>query len=58
MYHVRIIHLCNVKEAAPLKRLILKSLIYLFFYFMSWLHNIDDKGDEDDGKGKEYDGIL
>ena len=33
-------HLCNVKEVSPLKRLIFKSLIYLFFYFVSQLHNI------------------
>ena len=33
-------HLCNVKEVSPSKRLILKSLIYLFFYFVSLLHNI------------------
>jgi len=31
LYHPRIVHLCNVKEVSPSKRIILKSLIYLFF---------------------------
>ena len=44
LYHPRIVHLCNVKEVSPSKRLISKSFIYLFFYFVSWLHNIYDKG--------------
>ena len=39
LYHPRIIHLCNVKEVSPLKRLILNSSIYLLFYFVIWLHN-------------------
>lgn len=38
MYHPRIIHLCNVKEFSPSKRIIFRSLIYLF---VSWLHNKD-----------------
>ena len=36
--HLIIVHLCNVKEVFPSKRLISKSLIYLFFYFESWLY--------------------
>ena len=40
LYHPRIVHLCNVKEVSPSKRLISKSLIYLFFYFVNWFHNI------------------
>ena len=39
LYHPRIIHFCNVKEVSHSKRLILKSLIYIFFYFVSWLQN-------------------
>ncbi len=39
LYHPRTVHLCNVKEVAPSKRLNLKSLIYIFFYFVSSLHN-------------------
>ena len=39
MNHPRIIHICNVKEVSPSTRLIYKSLIYLFFYFVSWFHN-------------------
>ena len=38
--HPRIVHLCNVKEVSPLKWLISKALISLFFYFGSWFHNI------------------
>ena len=38
--HPRIFHLCNVKEVSPLKWLISKALICLFFYFGSWFHNI------------------
>ena len=33
LYHPRIVHLCNVKEVAPSKRLNSKSLIYLFYLF-------------------------
>ena len=40
LYHPRIVHLCNVKEVSPSKRLISKSLIYLFYLFVSWFHNI------------------
>ena len=40
LYHPRIAHLCNVLEVSPLKWLISKALISLFFYFWSWLHNI------------------
>jgi len=36
LYHRRIVHLCNVKEVSPSKRLILKLLIYLFYLFVSW----------------------
>ena len=39
MYHPRIVHLCNVKEVAPSKRLNSKALIYLFYLFLSWFHN-------------------
>ena len=39
MYHPRIVHLCNVKEVAPSKRLISKAFIYLFYLFVSWFHN-------------------
>jgi len=35
LYHPSIVHLCNVKEVSLLKRLILKSLIYLFYLFVS-----------------------
>ena len=38
--HPRIVHLCNVKEVAPSKRLNSKPLIYLFYLFLSWFHNI------------------
>ena len=40
LYHPRIFHLCNVKEVSPLKRLISKALIYLFYHFVSYFHNI------------------
>ena len=40
LYHPRIVHSCNVLEVAPLKWLIYKALISLFFYFWSWFHNI------------------
>ena len=40
LYHPRIVHLCNVKEVAPSKRLNSKALIYLFYLFLSWFHNI------------------
>ena len=40
MNHLRIIHLCNVKEVSSLKRLISKVLIYLFYLFVSWFHNM------------------
>ena len=40
LYHPRIVHLCKVLEVSPSKCLICKVLIYLFFYFMSWFHNI------------------
>ena len=40
LYHLRIIHSCNVLQVAPLKWLISKVLISLFFYFWSWFHNI------------------
>ena len=33
--HPRIFHVCNVKEVFPLKRIIFKSLIYLFLCFLS-----------------------
>ena len=36
LYHQRIVHLCNVKEVAPSKRLNSKALIYLFYLFLSW----------------------
>ena len=39
MYHPRIVHLCNVKEVAPSKRLNSKVLIYLFYLFLRWFHN-------------------
>ena len=39
MNHPRIVHLCNVKEVAPSKRLNSKALIYLFYLFLSWFHN-------------------
>jgi len=35
LYHPRIFPLCNVKEIAPSKRLIFKSLIYIFYLFVS-----------------------
>ena len=41
MYHPRIVHLCNVKEVAPSKRLNSKALIFLFYIFLSWFHNIE-----------------
>jgi len=37
--HPRIVHLCNVKEVAPSKRLNSKALIYLFYLFVSWFPN-------------------
>jgi len=40
LYHPRIAHLCNVKEVSPSKRFISKSLIYIFYLFASWFHNI------------------
>ena len=40
LYHPRIVHLCNVKEVAPSKRLNSKALIYLFYLFLSWFHNM------------------
>ena len=40
LYHPRIFHLCNVKEVSPSMWLIYKALIFLFFYFWSWFHNI------------------
>ena len=40
LYHQRIFHLCNVLEVSPSKWLISKALIYIFFYFWSWFHNI------------------
>ena len=39
MNHPIIVHLCNVKEVAPSKRLNSKALIYLFYLFLSWFHN-------------------
>ena len=39
--HPRIVHLCNVKEVAPSKRLNSKALIYIFYLFLSWFHNRD-----------------
>jgi len=43
--HPRIVHLCNVKEVSPSKRLNSKVLIYLFYLFLSWFHNstLEDK---------------
>ena len=38
--HLSIFHLCNIKEVSPSKRLISKVLIYLFYLFVSWFHNI------------------
>ena len=38
MYHLRIVHLGNVKEVAPSKWLISKALISLFFSFWIWFH--------------------
>ena len=35
LYHQRIVHLCNVKEVAPSRRLIYKVLIYLLYLFVS-----------------------
>ena len=40
LYHPRIIHLCNVLEFSPSKRLIYKAFISLLFYFWSWFHNM------------------
>ena len=40
LYHQRTVHLCNVKEVVPSKRLNSKVLIYLFYLFLSWFHNI------------------
>ena len=40
LYHQRIVHLCNVKEVAPWKRLILKSWIQVFYLYVSQFHNI------------------
>ena len=37
---LRIVHLCNVKEVSPSKWMTSKDLISLFFYFLSWFHNI------------------
>ena len=42
--HPRIVHLCNLKVVSPSKRLISKSLIYLFFYFVRWFHNSEGEG--------------
>src|ERR1700722_7241458 len=39
LYHPRIVHLCNVKEVTPSKRLNSKELIYFFYLFLSWFHN-------------------
>ena len=39
MNHRRIVHLCNVKEVARLKRLNSKVLISFFYPFVSWFHN-------------------
>jgi len=39
LYHRRIVHLCNIKEVTPSKRLNSKALIYLFYLFLSWFHN-------------------
>ena len=39
LYHPRIVHLCNVKEVAPSKRLNFKSLIYNLYLFLSLFHN-------------------
>ena len=39
MYHLRIVHLCNVKEVFPSKRLNSRALVYLFYLFVSWFHN-------------------
>ena len=42
--HQRIVHLCNVKEVSPSKRLNSKALIYLFYLFLSWFHNNHNLG--------------
>ena len=42
LYHPRIVHLCNVKEVAPSKRLNSKALIYLFYLFLRWLSSISN----------------
>ena len=40
LYHLRIVHLRNVKEVSLSKRLNSKVLIYLFYLFVNWFHNI------------------
>jgi len=40
LFHPRIVHLCDVKDVAPSKRLNSKALIYIFHLFVSWFHNI------------------
>ena len=40
LYHPKIVHLCNVKEVSPSKRLISKVFISLIFNFVSWFRNI------------------
>ena len=40
LYHPIIVHLCNAKEVSPSKMLNSKALIYLFYLFLNWFHNI------------------
>ena len=54
LYHSRIIHLGNLKEVSPSKSTIFKSLIYLFFYSMSLLHNTKKKEQGQIDKGKIF----
>ena len=49
MYHPRIVHLCNVKEVAPSKRLNSKALIYIFYLFLSWFHNKGSRSQQPTG---------
>ena len=39
MNYARIVHLCDVKEVTPSKRLIFKSFIYFLFDLVICLHN-------------------
>jgi len=46
LYHPTIVRLCNVKEVAPSKSLILKAFIYLFYLFVRWFHNMMENLEE------------